>query len=47
MSNVRRMATTEDRSETDSGIEIKPVYTDEDVDEAGSGLALQQGLTML
>src|SRR6187401_3040758 len=25
------MATTEDRRETDSGIEIKPVYTDEDV----------------
>src|SRR6266545_873837 len=27
------MATTEDRRETDSGIEIKPVYTDEDVAE--------------
>ena len=27
------MATTEDRRETDSGIEIKPVYTDEDVTE--------------
>src|SRR5439155_17298824 len=25
------MATTEDRRETDSGIEVKPVYTDEDV----------------
>ena len=25
------MATTEDRRETESGIEIKPVYTDEDV----------------
>src|SRR6187455_1139209 len=31
------MATTEDRRETDSGIEIKPVYTDEDV----AGLALE------
>jgi hypothetical protein len=27
------VATTEDRRETDSGIEIKPVYTDEDVAE--------------
>src|SRR5215210_2303211 len=27
------MATTEDRRETDSGIEIRPVYTDEDVAE--------------
>jgi hypothetical protein len=27
------MATAEDRRETDSGIEIKPVYTDEDVAE--------------
>src|SRR5262245_14211928 len=27
------MATTEDRRETDSGIELKPVYTDEDVAE--------------
>jgi methylmalonyl-CoA mutase, N-terminal domain len=26
------MATAEDRRETDSGIEVKPVYTDEDVD---------------
>ena len=31
------MATTEDRRETDSGIEIKPVYTDEDV----AGLELE------
>ena len=29
------MATTEDRRETDSGIEIKPVYTDEDVADLG------------
>jgi methylmalonyl-CoA mutase N-terminal domain/subunit len=28
---MRTMATAEDRRETDSGIEIKPVYTDEDV----------------
>src|SRR5215216_2391176 len=27
---MRRMATTEDRRETDSGIEVKPVYTAED-----------------
>jgi hypothetical protein len=27
-----RMAATEDRRETDSGIEIKPVYTEDDVD---------------
>src|SRR5205085_3336782 len=27
------MATTEDRRETDSGIEVKPVYTEEDVAE--------------
>src|SRR5947208_4910213 len=32
------MATTEDRRETDSGIEVKPVYTEEDV--AGLGLEL-------
>jgi methylmalonyl-CoA mutase N-terminal domain/subunit len=31
------MATTEDRRETDSGIEVKPVYTDEDV----AGLELE------
>jgi methylmalonyl-CoA mutase, N-terminal domain len=28
---MSQMSTTEDRRETDSGIEIKPVYTDEDV----------------
>src|SRR5207248_201749 len=28
------MATTEDRRETDSGIEVKPVYTEEDVPQA-------------
>src|SRR5918992_292974 len=28
------MATTEDRRETDSGIEIKPVYTDDDVSDS-------------
>src|SRR6059058_4273676 len=31
------MATTEDRRETDSGIEVKPVYTEEDV----AGLELE------
>src|SRR5688572_789712 len=29
------MATAEDRRETDSGIEVKPVYTNEDVTELG------------
>src|SRR5262245_56443898 len=39
------MATTEDRRETDSGIEIKPVYTDEDVAEPERGLPGESAFT--